>query len=106
MGDGMDIQIFLLMVCAVIFFLCIPLVFKLIPPNRLYGFRSSLTLSRPDIWYPANVFSGLCMMVAVAIATAIILFLPELSSGITVPVFISLVFCATVASFAYVKRIA
>jgi uncharacterized membrane protein len=102
----MNAQIYLLMVCAVIFVLCIPLVFKLVPPNRLYGFRTRATLSRPEVWYPANVFSGLSLMIAVLIAAAIILSAPELSAGTIATIFVALVLCATAASFIYLKRIA
>jgi len=106
MGGDTETQIFLLMVCAVIFVLCLPLVFKLVPPNRLYGFRTRTTLSRPEVWYPANVFSGLALMIAMLIAAIIILFAPELSAGTIAAIFVALVLCATAASFAYVKCIA
>ena len=102
----MDTQIFLLMVCAVIFVLCIPLVLKLVPPNWLYGFRTRKTLSSPDIWYPANVFAGYALMVATAVTALIISCGPQLSPGMTAAVFVVLVLCATAASFAYLKRIA
>ena len=101
----MDIQVFLLMVCAVIFVLCIPLVLKLVPPNRLYGFRTHVTLSRPDVWYPANVFAGYALMFATAVTALIISCGPQLSPGMTAAVFVALVLAATTASFAYLKRI-
>jgi len=96
----------LLTVCAVIFVLGILLVFRLVPPNRIYGFRTPTTLSRPDIWYRANVFAGLALMVAAAVAAAIILFVPQLSAATAAVVLVALVLCATAASFAYLKRIA
>ena len=101
----MDTQVFLLMVCVVVFVLCLPLVFKLVPPNRLYGFRTSVTLSRPEIWYPANAFSGLALMAAMVITATTILFVP-LSPGMSAAVFVALVLTATAASFGYLKRIA
>ena len=101
----MDTQVFLLMVCGVVFVLCLPLAFKLVPPNRLYGFRTSVTLSRPEIWYPANAFSGLALMAAMVVAAITILFVP-LSPGMSAAVFVALVLGATAASFGYLKRIA
>jgi hypothetical protein len=38
--------------------LSIPLILGRVPPNRWYGFRVRRTLERPEIWYPANRYSG------------------------------------------------
>jgi uncharacterized membrane protein len=101
----MDTQIFLLMVCAVIFVLCIPLVLKLVPPNRLYGFRTRKTLSSPEIWYPANVFAGYALMLAAAVTALIISCVPRVSELRAAAILVVLLFCATAASFAYLMRI-
>ena len=101
----MDAQIFLLMACAVVFVLCIPLVLRLVPPNRLYGFRTRKTLSSPEIWYRANVFSGYALMIAVAVTALIISCVPQVSAEMCAAIFVALVLAATAASFAYVKRI-
>jgi len=106
MGGDTETQIFLLMVCAVIFVLCLPLVFKLVPPNRIYGFRTPKTLSSPDIWYRANVFAGYALMLAAVVTALIISCVPQVSELSVAVVLVVLVLCATVASFAYVKRIA
>jgi uncharacterized membrane protein len=102
----MDTQIFFLEISVVVFVLCLPLVFKLVPPNRIYGFRTSVTLSRPEIWYRANVFSGAAMMAAMVVAAVTFLLIPQLSAATAAVVFVSLVLAATAASFAYLKRIA
>jgi uncharacterized membrane protein len=101
----MDAQVFLLMVSAVVFVLCIPLVLKLVPPNRLYGFRNRKTLSRPDIWYPANGFAGYALMLAAAVTALIISCVPQVSELRAAAILVVLLICATAASFAYVKRI-
>jgi uncharacterized membrane protein len=101
-----ETQIVLLTGCAVLFVLGLPLAFRLVPPNRIYGFRTSVTLSRPDIWYRTNVFAGYAFMVAAAITALVISCVPELSPLAAAVVGIALVLCATAASFAYVKRIA
>jgi uncharacterized membrane protein len=54
---------------------CIPLVFQLIPRNRVYGFRTSTTMASDAAWYPANqtgglVFVGACLLWMVAAAYA------------------------------------
>ena len=35
-----------------------PMIRRRVSPNHFYGFRTPKTLSSPDIWYPANEFSG------------------------------------------------
>lgn len=37
---------------------CVPLIFRRIPPNRFYGFRTAKTLSDERIWYEANATGG------------------------------------------------
>ncbi len=46
----------------------LPLVLKLVPLNRWYGFRTRKTLSNADIWYEANYKGGLGLIVASVIA--------------------------------------
>src|SRR5262245_14838748 len=36
--------------CVLIVAISIPLIFKLVPPNGVYGFRTSLTRRSSDIW--------------------------------------------------------
>lgn len=38
--------------------LSIPMLFDKVPRNRLYGFRTKLTLSSDEVWYPANRFAA------------------------------------------------
>src|SRR5215470_4302807 len=55
----------------------LPLYFKRIKPNGLYGFRTSKTLSDPDIWYRANHVAGFDLAVAgAAIALVSVLSIP------------------------------
>jgi uncharacterized membrane protein len=95
----------LLAACALIFLLGIPLALQLVPPNRLYGFRNRKTLSRPDIWYPANGFAGYALMLAAAVTALIISCVPQVSELRAAAILVVLLICATAASFAYVKRI-
>lgn len=48
----------------ILFIVALPLVFNLIPPNRLYGFRTKQTLSDADVWYRVNRFAGIASMLA------------------------------------------
>jgi uncharacterized membrane protein len=63
----MDIRIAVTVACVLIAVLGVPLILRKVPPNALYGFRTPRTLSSPDIWYPANAFSGAAMLVAAII---------------------------------------
>ncbi|HEY2988139.1 MAG TPA: SdpI family protein [Candidatus Binatia bacterium] len=101
----MPTQTDLLAACALIFLLGIPLVLKLVPPNRIYGFRTPTTLSRPDVWYRVNVFAGYALMLAAAATALIISCAPPLSDVAYVVIFVALIFCAMTASFVYLKRI-
>ncbi|HEU5402457.1 MAG TPA: SdpI family protein [Terriglobales bacterium] len=48
----------------------LPLVLKLVPLNRWYGFRTRKTLSDESIWYEANYKGGMGLIVASVIALA------------------------------------
>ena len=40
----------------------IPLVFRKIPPNPIYGFRIRWTLEDPELWYSVNAYSAKWLM--------------------------------------------
>ena len=48
----------------VLFIVAIPLILGVIPPNRLYGFRTKKTLSDADVWYRVNRFAAIAIMIA------------------------------------------
>jgi uncharacterized membrane protein len=96
----------LLVFCCVIFLVSIPLALRLVPPNRIYGFRTRKTLSRPDIWYRANVFSAYSLMLSTAVKALIISCAPQFSDVTCAFILAALILCATAASFVYLRRIA
>ena len=49
---------------GLIFVLGLPLAFGWVPPNRLYGFRTSTTFSSLDAWYYINLATGVALIVA------------------------------------------
>jgi uncharacterized membrane protein len=77
MGDAVDIRIAVTLACALIAALSVPLVLGKVRPNHIYGFRTPRTLSSPDIWYRANVFSGKAMLVAMAVTAAFTWIAPD-----------------------------
>ena len=95
-----------LVVNVVIFAAGVPMAFGKVPPNRMYGFRTKTTLSRPDIWYRANAFAGRAMMVATAAAMPIALFMSEFSLLSSIALIVVPVFGATAAAYIYLKCIA
>ena len=60
---------------ALTFALGIPLVLKLVPPNRFYGFRTTTSYSSADAWYQLNFATGLALVVAGIVAGLLVLFL-------------------------------
>ena len=56
--------------CIVFALISIPLILRVVPPNGVYGFRNSTTLSSKAIWYPANAFAGWALLVAAAVSAA------------------------------------
>jgi uncharacterized membrane protein len=56
--------------------LSIPLLFDTVKPNQWYGFRTSKTLSDPEIWYKANCFAAKNMIIAGAVIIAEFVILP------------------------------
>jgi uncharacterized membrane protein len=53
-----------------LFIVALPLIFGVIPRNRLYGFRTRKTLSDDVIWYSVNRFTGIAIVIASAIYLA------------------------------------
>ena len=63
---------------AMLFFLlAIPLILRLIPPNRGYGIRTAKTLAHPDIWYRANRFGGWAILLSSALYLVVVLIVPN-----------------------------
>ena len=92
-----------------------PMIQRRVRPNRFYGFRTPKTLSSPDIWYPANEFSGRRLFTAGAAITLCSLLLAPLNllgkagfaAYTTAMVAIMLISLtgAAIASFRYLQRL-
>jgi uncharacterized membrane protein len=55
----------------------VPLIFQLIPRNRIYGFRVPRTLASDAVWYAANKMAGILFALAGVIWLVVAIFLPE-----------------------------
>jgi uncharacterized membrane protein len=93
--------------CIVIIVVSIPMILRKIPPNSSYGFRTKLTLSSPDIWYPANTFSGWAMLVAAGISVIALSIASDETlarTWIATAIFIVPLILSLVASLIYLRR--
>ena|SRR5215211_5976914 len=61
--------------------LSLPLILRLIPPNRLYGIRTIKTLADKQLWYQVNRFGGWALFVSSLFYLCVAAFLPSVSTG-------------------------
>jgi SdpI/YfhL protein family len=93
--------------CVLIAAISVPLIFRMVPPNGVYGFRTSVTRSSSDIWYQANAFMGWALLAAAVASGTALTMLPAAARRWQLLVtFLGPVLCAVAASFAYLKRLA
>lgn len=52
---------------TLLFLLSLPLIARMVPPNRIYGFRTATALSSEKAWYTANATAGVVLAVAAAL---------------------------------------
>lgn len=80
----------IIIACAsiVIIVISIPLILDKIKPNNLYGFRTQKTLSNEEIWYKANKFAGIALLIsgiiALVSALSIFIFAEKIGMGYTI----------------------
>ena len=93
--------------CAIIAAASVPLMLKLVPPNRGYGFRTRRTLGDRGLWYRANRFAGCALFIASAISATVFLSNPDYASGrslVGLMVLVVPLVIAVLASAVYVRR--
>ncbi len=94
--------------CAIIAVASIPLMLNVVPPNRIYGFRTQQTLTNRELWFRANRFAGCALFIASGTSAVVFAVHPEYASGrsaIGLVVFLVPLIAALVASLAYVQRV-
>jgi hypothetical protein len=94
--------------CGLIAAASVPLMLKIVPPNRLYGFRTRQTLANRDLWFRANRFAGCAHFIASAITAGVFALTPEYASGQDFAGLMVLLVpqvAALAASFAYARAI-
>jgi uncharacterized membrane protein len=70
--------IVLLRIPLILIALSLPLVFRLVPPNGWYGYRTPRSRSSPQEWYRLNRLAGLAVVGAAALSFGIKLLLVSL----------------------------
>lgn len=93
--------------CVLIAAISVPLILGVVPPNGVYGFRTSETRRSSDIWYQANAFMGWALAAAaVASATALTMLPASARRWLLLATFLAPMLCAVAASFVYLRRLA
>ena len=100
----MEHPTFLLAMSVVTALLALPLVFKLVPPNHLYGFRTPRTLANRELWYRVNFFCGCSMLCASLMSVVLFLVLPPSPQAFLE--FVVPIAASIAASFVYLSRAA
>jgi uncharacterized membrane protein len=86
----------------------IPLILRIVPPNRFYGFRTSRTLDDRELWLRVNRFAGLALLIAAAVTTFAFILAPGLASGrsfLGLLIFVAPLVTAVGASVVYLRKI-
>jgi hypothetical protein len=92
--------------CVLFMIISVPHILRVVPPNRVYGFRTSLTMSNSAIWYQANAFNGWALLIASAISATVLMFLPATARRSVVwAAFLLPVFGALAASSVYLNSL-
>ena len=64
---------------VLLFVLGIPPALKLVPPNPVWGVRTSKTFSSPEVWYTANRSAGITMAITGIVIAVTALVVPRLT---------------------------
>ena len=104
----MDSPFSFLVPCGIIAVASIPLILGVVPPNRVYGFRTRQTLVNRELWFRANRFAGCVLFLASGLSAGIFVTHPEYASGRSFAGLLVLLVPLVVAlaiSVAYVRRV-
>ena len=96
----------------VMILVALPLAFRKVGPNVVYGFRTRATLMNEDVWYEANAFFGKRLIVAclcgVAAAWALYVYQPlppDVFLPVSLVVLVAPTLVAALATARFVKTI-
>jgi uncharacterized membrane protein len=97
-----------ILVCSAVFSLVsIPLIFRRVPRNPVYGYRTRATLRNDRVWYEANAYFGVRFLVASILSACIAVVVHEwrgISPDIYLKVSIVLLVAPVVAAWLLTAR--
>jgi uncharacterized membrane protein len=93
-----------LVACGVIALVSIPLILKIVPPNRWYGLRTRQTLSNQELWFRANSFAGWAFFVAAVVSSVVFTLAPEVASAYGALVLVVPIGVALGLSIVYLRK--
>lgn len=99
----MDNSESLLVACATLAAIAIPLAVGVVPPNRLYGFRSASLLANPSAWYKVNRFAGFAILGGAGVAALLIPY--AATPAAMMASFVGPLVAAVIASTLYFRRV-
>ena len=70
----MFLTIVLLLACAIVAAIGIPLLLQLVPPNPYYGYPAQRKASKPEHWKEVNKVAGLALVIAAGFSALILMF--------------------------------
>jgi uncharacterized membrane protein len=74
---GHDMSVFAkglvtILICNAVFgLISLPLIFRKVPPNPVYGYRTRVTLSDDALWYKVNAYFGLRFLLSSLVSACI-----------------------------------
>jgi uncharacterized membrane protein len=87
---------------GIIILLGLPLYFRMVPPNRFYGFRTGRTLGDPSVWYAVNRITGGGMVITGAVTAGVATWVQRAGYNVSTAAMINLaVFTAGMALMLY-----
>ena len=90
----------------------VPMLFGLVPPNGLYGFRTKTSMASPELWYASNRLAAIYLLV---VSTISVVFwfackqwvkAPETRMLVSIIIFTGLLLCAMIAAQAQILALA
>jgi uncharacterized membrane protein len=99
-----------ILICSAVFgLISLPLIFRKVPPNPVYGYRTRITLSDEALWYEVNAYFGLRFLLSSLLPACIAVALFEwhgLSPQAYLPVSVGLLLAPVVVAGLLTSRFA
>ena len=102
-----SLNLHLIALSILIALMALPLIFKWVPPNQIYGFRTARTLADTGLWYRANHFCGWAILMSTVVSFVSLVAFPMASDMLLLLVeFAAPILVAAATSYFYLGRVA